>query len=209
MKLAAFTLIDSVMTRWAENLSENDVFLKVGSISELKTLYSGNEIYLFLIHRSIADKAVIGRLCSLPTSQKIFVFSDQPSNEEGLFFVKKGAVGYANTNISSVLLNQAVEVVSSGRVWIGHKLMDALIRSLGSVKKDIGESTVLKSEKTVLTNRENDISRFIAKGFTNIEIANVLSISERTVKAHLSSIYKKTNTHGRLQLALMLQRHAL
>jgi len=207
MKLAAFTLNESVMTRWFDQLDDRYVFLKVSSIAELKTLFSGNEKLLFLIHRSIADKNVIGRLCAIPSSHKVFIFSDQPQEKEGLFFLEKGAVGYANTYISSVLLNQAVDVVFSGRVWIGQKLMNSFVQSLSERLGGRGQA-VVNLQESLLTERENEITGFIARGCSNLEIANELNISERTVKAHLSAIYRKTNTQGRLQLALLLHQNA-
>ena len=148
---------------------------------------------------------MIGRLCSISSKHKIFIFSDQPEDQEGLYFLENGAIGYANTYISSVLFNQALDVVLSGRVWIGHTLMNRLVRSLAGGKQS-AEDPVVGWKDVVLTDRENEIAGLITQGHTNIDIAKILSISERTVKAHLSSIYKKTNTQGRLQLALMLHK---
>lgn len=204
MKIAAFTLIDSVMQRWAEIFKGKYEFIEVDSIAQLKKLFTGKETVLFLIHRSIAEKDIIARLCSLPTIHKIFIFSDQPNKEEGLLFLEKGAIGYANTYMTPALLLQAVEVVLSGRVWIGQKLMNELIHTLHAEK---GKRKVsgLDLAAANLTERETEIAGLIGKGLTNLEIAEQLGISERTVKAHLSSIYRKTNVQGRLQLALSLQ----
>lgn len=55
-----------------------------------------------------------------------------------------------------------------------------------------------------LTPREHEIADMVAQGQSNLEIACNLNIAERTVKAHLSSIYAKTGTGNRLNLALLL-----
>lgn len=57
-----------------------------------------------------------------------------------------------------------------------------------------------------LTKREREIANLIAQGQSNLEIAANLNITERTVKAHLSSIYEKTGTGSRLNLALLINR---
>ena len=56
-----------------------------------------------------------------------------------------------------------------------------------------------------LTPRERDIAYRIVQGKSNKVIASELGVTERTVKAHLGSIYKKTDTRDRLQLAMLLK----
>ena len=58
----------------------------------------------------------------------------------------------------------------------------------------------------VLSNRELQIARLIAEGLPNGEISRQLAITERTIKIHLSSIFAKTGTKGRLSLALLMKK---
>jgi DNA-binding NarL/FixJ family response regulator len=55
-----------------------------------------------------------------------------------------------------------------------------------------------------LTKREQEVATEASKGLSNKEIARILSITERTVKAHLASIFERLGAKDRLQLALML-----
>ena len=55
-----------------------------------------------------------------------------------------------------------------------------------------------------LTRAERNIAELVARGESNLEIAADLNITERTVKAHLTSIYEKTKTGNRLNLALLI-----
>jgi DNA-binding CsgD family transcriptional regulator len=57
-----------------------------------------------------------------------------------------------------------------------------------------------------LTKMERKVAEMVARGRTNFEIAADLKITERTVKAHLTSVYEKTKTGNRLALALLINR---
>ena len=118
--------------------------------------------------------------------------------------MKQGIVGYANTYISPPRLNEAVRVVLSGSVWLGQAVMQRLIRE--TVAKAEGTAATKPSHHKLesLTPREHEIAEVVAQGQSNLEVAYNLNISERTVKAHLSSIYAKTGTGNRLNLALLL-----
>ncbi|PYM37078.1 MAG: hypothetical protein DME17_08455, partial [Candidatus Rokuibacteriota bacterium] len=60
-----------------------------------------------------------------------------------------------------------------------------------------------------LTARENEILRVLTSGGTNRHIAEALFISERTVKTHLSNIFRKLNVNRRLQAVLYAVQHGL
>nr|WP_256473800.1 helix-turn-helix transcriptional regulator [Aliidiomarina quisquiliarum] len=55
-----------------------------------------------------------------------------------------------------------------------------------------------------LSEREADVVQLILKGYSNAEIAAALFVAERTVKDHLTNIFKKLNVKDRLQLALLV-----
>lgn len=65
------------------------------------------------------------------------------------------------------------------------------------MKEKAGENT-----QEMLTKRELEILKLIAKGLLNKEIANELNITERTVKNHISNIFKKINVYDRTQAAV-------
>jgi DNA-binding NarL/FixJ family response regulator len=132
-----------------------------------------------------------------------FLLSDQPNEEDGLAFLKLGIVGYGNTYISRGRLAEAVRVISNGGVWLGQKVMQQLIAETYARAK---EKPASDSEQKLasLTRRERAVAELVAQGQSNLEIAANLNITERTVKAHLTSIYEKTGTGSRLNLALLI-----
>jgi DNA-binding NarL/FixJ family response regulator len=196
---------DSVIERWVSLLKDKYDLEQAESLGKLKKLCTDEKFDFVLLHRSLIDPDSFVEIRRQAPLSRFFLLSDQPNEEEGLTFLKLGIVGYANTYISEERLNEATRIVSNGAVWLGQKVMQRLI--LDSYEK-AKEKEVSKSGEKLesLTKREREIANLIAQGQTNLEIAANLKISERTVKAHLSSIYEKTKTGSRLNLALLVNR---
>ena len=196
---------DSVIQRWADLLKDKYDLDQANSLSKFNKLCTDEKFDLILLHRSLVDSDAFIEIRRLNPLGRIFLLSDQPNEEEGLTFLKLGIVGYANTYISPERLTEAVRVISSGAVWLGQKVMQRLILDSYARAK---EKAVSNSKKKLesLTKREREIANLIAQGQSNLEIAANLGITERTVKAHLSSIYEKTKTGSRLNLALLINR---
>ncbi len=194
----------SVLKRWNNLLAEVHSLEQTTSVDELKAR-SGENIYdLILVHRSMIDRELFSGLLESSPENRFFLLSDQPDEEEGLVFLKRGIVGYGNTYISQPRLLEAVRTISNGSVWVGQKVIQALIAEAHARVKDKDVSAVDKERLETLTPRENEIAQLVSKGRSNLEIAAELDITERTVKAHLTSIYEKTGTGSRLSLALLI-----
>jgi DNA-binding NarL/FixJ family response regulator len=96
-------------------------------------------------------------------------------------------------------LLSAIKTVCTGEVWIEQSLFSSFLDSNNNVSA-IVEKNSGQPNTTSLTKRELDIVRLIGKGYRNKQIADVLAISEATVRHHLTTIY------GRLGIA---HRHEL
>lgn len=196
---------DTVIRRWEEMLGMQYEFSQANTASELKNLCTGRKFELILIHRPLVDTGTFIDIRRATPLSRIFLLSDQPGEEEGLAFLKLGIVGYANTYISAERLSEAVRIITSGAVWLGQKVMQRLILDSYARAKEKAVSDSGEKLET-LTKREREIADLVAQGQSNLEIAANLDITERTVKAHLSSIYEKTKTGSRLNLALLINR---
>ena len=196
---------DTVIQRWLDLLKDKYDLDQANSLSKLKKLCTDEKFDLILLHRSLVDPDTFIEIRRLNPLGKVFLLSDQPNEDEGLAFLKLGIVGYANTYVSAERLIEAVRVVSSGAVWLGQQVMQRLILDSYAKAKEKAVSNSGKKLKR-LTKRESEIANLIAQGQSNLEIAANLKITERTVKAHLSSIYEKTKTGSRLNLALLINR---
>ncbi len=196
---------DSVIERWTGLLKDKYDLDQANSLSKLKSCCTDKKFAIILLHRPLVDPDTFVEIRRLNPLCRIFLLSDTPNEEEGLTFLKLGIVGYANTYISAERLAEAARIVSSGAVWLGQKVMQRLILDSYARAKEKEASNSGKILES-LTNREREIADLVAQGQSNLEIAANLDIAERTVKAHLSSIYEKTKTGSRLNLALLINR---
>ncbi len=200
---------DTVRKKWFSALSPTRNVYQAASVDEIVSLLSRMQIDIILLHRSLVDESQLREISTRGTGIKVFVLSDRPDDTEGAVCLRLGCVGYANTYIAPTRLRAAVEAVESGLVWVGSSLMQHLIQGIASRRPaDTGEEGkhTINPRIETLSTREYQIAKLVAEGKQNNEIAAELEISERTVKAHLSSIYSKTETKGRLNLALLMKK---
>ncbi|MBS3669302.1 response regulator transcription factor [Vreelandella boliviensis] len=136
----------------------------------------------------------------------VVVLSYSPNDREALKSLDLGARGYVHTLAAPEVLKQVALVVTNQGVWVGQEL---LAKVLGGSFKALqqraeGGETFNTAEIGSLTDRERGVALAVVRGATNKEVARQLDITERTVKAHLSAIFKKLAVRDRLQLILKL-----
>lgn len=135
-------------------------------------------------------------------NSKIVVLANVPIQAEALYSLSLGAVGYCHAYSAPDVLREIKTVISHGGLWLGNELLKRLIevsaRMVGNQPKHV-ESLLAQ-----LTKRQKDVAIEAAKGLSNKEIARILKITERTVKAHLAATFDCLRVKDRLQLALML-----
>ena len=126
-----------------------------------------------------------------------------PESEQVALF-KLGVHGFCQHDISSELLAKAVESVVNGELWMQRSLITRIIDDLTQSGSSFKTANSLPAGSVIdrLTPRELEVARMVHKGGNNKSIARTLDISERTVKAHLSSIFRKLNIENRLHLAI-------
>lgn len=135
---------------------------------------------------------------------KIVVLANSPNQAEALHAMSLGAVAYAHAYSPAQMLSEIKTVISHGGVWMGQDLLKRLIEVSNSMAGNQIEQ--ISAHLSLLTNREKQVAIEAAKGLSNKEIARILSITERTVKAHLSSTFERLGAKDRLHLALMLNK---
>ncbi len=166
------------------------------------------DIILIDADEIVKNKPLVS-LLSKKTTRVLIIGTDWPE-EQQIDVLSHGAAGYCNKTDSPSLLLQAIKCILNGDVWIQRHLVSKVIGALVQMKsiavEKKPEHTPDKSLKySSLSNREHDVAKMIRTGSSNKTIASSLVITERTVKAHLTSIYKKLNVPDRLHLALFIK----
>lgn len=135
-------------------------------------------------------------------ASELLVVSSFVDEAKVLNAIQIGASGYIMKDAQPKELARAVRSAARGELYLDPKAAHFL--SLG-LRGDF-ESVVGLEE---LTEREIDVLLLVTRGLSNKDIASDLSISPKTVKAHVSSILAKLNVESRLQAALFALRHGM
>jgi two-component system nitrate/nitrite response regulator NarL len=133
---------------------------------------------------------------------KIVVLVNVPNHAESLHALRLGARGYCHAYAAPNVLKEITAAITNGGVWLGQELLQKLIEV--STRLAGNQPEYVESLLAQLTKREKEVAIEAANGLSNKEIARVLSITERTVKAHLAATFERLGAKDRLQLALML-----
>ena len=112
--------------------------------------------------------------------------------------VRAGAIGYLLKDTDSEELARAIKAAAEGRVHLAPEAAARLMREVRAPESP-----------EALTDRETEVLRLLARGKANKQIASSLYVSEKTVKAHVSSILMKLGVQSRTQAALYAVRTGL
>jgi len=122
---------------------------------------------------------------------KVLILSAYGDLEYILAMLKAGANGYMLKDEEPSTIADGITKISRGETWLSADVATKLVFNSVRNGKGIGTSE--------LTAREKEVLRLIAKGFDNLKIADSLSISEGTVKNHVSNIYNKIGANSRAE----------
>ena len=117
-----------------------------------------------------------------------------------------GARGIVLKHSATELLMKSIRTVMAGQYWVGRETVSDLVESLRGL---IPAAKKAPKKTFGLTPREMEIVGAIVAGLTNKDIAQKFSLSEQTVKHHLTNIFDKTGVSNRLELALFAVNHSL
>lgn len=153
--------------------------------------------------------ASIAGLRKAHPSTRIVALTGPLSDETELALFKSGVCGCCRIDIDTQLLKRVVVAVEQGELWIRRSLTPRLLHELGAKLPDESASgrRLDVARLAELTRREREIALLIGEGGSNKQIARQLAITERTVKAHLTGIFRKLGIGDRLRLALKVRAH--
>jgi two-component system nitrate/nitrite response regulator NarL len=126
-----------------------------------------------------------------------------PKDNEAFALLARGARGYCHVAAAPAQLRLVANTVKHGGFWLPPSLMRTFMASASGLVAQISAPAVASLDS--LTKREQQVAKAVAEGLSNKEIAERLNISERTVKARLTTVFQKLDVRDRVQLALLLR----
>jgi DNA-binding NarL/FixJ family response regulator len=118
-----------------------------------------------------------------------------------------GARGIVLKDTATAVVMDCIRAVREGHFWVGRNKVTDIMQCLRELMAQAGTPKVRKTFG--LTPRELEVVAAIVTGLSNREIAQKFSLSEQTVKHHLTNIFNKTGVSSRLELAIFAVNHQL
>jgi DNA-binding NarL/FixJ family response regulator len=154
-------------------------------------------LLLDLIMPRVTGLQALGELAALPV--RVLVLTAATDGTEAVRALELGARGVVLKESATRTLFESIRSVLAGRYWVGDGTVGDLVAALRGLRSSSGPAQM----RSRLTPRELEIIAAVAAGCGNREIARQFSISEHTVKHHLTSVFDKLGVSTRLELALL------
>jgi DNA-binding NarL/FixJ family response regulator len=165
---------------------------------------------LELIEANLADVVLLGsdltslsgielgrKIAQYYPNTKVIVLSPEPSDEELFEVIKTAAAGCLSKKTTPDELASTIRRVRRGEYPINESLMTRPRVAKQVLNQFRGFTQTMEGVAAPLTRRETQILTYVAEGNSNKEIARILSISEQTIKNHVSAILRKLNANDR------------
>jgi DNA-binding NarL/FixJ family response regulator len=143
--------------------------------------------------------AVLGELKARGSAARVLVLTSDTEPTAASLAVRSGAAGVLYKDVDPDALVRAIRSVHDGHLVLAPEAARTLMRVAGPGNPGAGLDA--------LTTREREVLAQLATGRSNREIARALRVSEKTVKAHVSSVLAKLGVADRTQAALLAVRH--
>jgi two-component system, NarL family, nitrate/nitrite response regulator NarL len=145
-------------------------------------------------------------LSSQASSVKVILLTAAIEKRQIIEALQTGARGVIMKDAATQLLLKGIRTVMAGQFWVGR---EAVADMVGYLREKAAQQPPSPAKAYGLTKRELEILSTIVSGLSNKEIAQKFSLSEDTVKHHLTNIFDKVGVSSRLELALFAINHHL
>jgi DNA-binding NarL/FixJ family response regulator len=185
-----------------DSLTEDvEVVGEAGSVGEAVVGITHNrpDVVLLDVHMPDGGGAeVLRRLRPRLPEVTFLALSVSDAAEDVIAVIRAGARGYVTKTISSRELVTAITRVAAGDAVFSPRLAGFVLDAFADRP---GAAPISDPELDLLTPRERDVLRLLARGYAYKEIASELFISVKTVETHVSSVLRKTQMSNRYELS--------
>ena len=149
--------------------------------------------------------AALRELASASVSVRSIMLAAAITQEDIVLALQLGARGVVLKETASKMLFACIRAVMAGQYWVGRDTVAGLVEALRS----LSSSRSKRHQDFGLTPRQLEVVLHVVGGLSNKEIAQTLSLSEDTIKHHLTNIFDKTGVSNRLEVALFATHHGM
>lgn len=150
------------------------------------------------------------RILELDSKAKVIILTSHLSEQEVLNALHAGACAYAMKDIGTEILQMVIKTVYEGAMWLDPQVVPVLReKNCGVIPPRQISRAMFKEQHANLTQREYEVLKLVVDGLSNNEIAQELTISEHTAKAHVCNIIQKLVVDDRTQAAVKALKEGL
>ena len=141
---------------------------------------------------------------------KVIILTSHLSEQEIIDALHAGACAYVMKDISTDTLKMIIKTVKDGAMWLDPQVVPILReKNCGVIPPRQMSRAMFKEQHANLTQREYEVLKLVVEGLSNHEIAEELTISEHTAKAHVCNIIQKLVVDDRTQAAVKALKEGL
>jgi len=201
MKTIFFSTDVNIINEWKSRHDEEDVVEIIDYETLLKEVHVLDEYVIVSDYDSVSHS--INKMLSSNTLPDNFIVLERvPEIITGKMLISKGIKAYGNARMLKLHYRQMLSTVQKGKIWTYPELTLSLAKE--AKRSNISDEAEELIEHR-LTEKEKEVVYAILEGLTNEAISNELEITQRTVKAHISSIFSKLHVNDRVSLILLLK----
>jgi DNA-binding NarL/FixJ family response regulator len=132
---------------------------------------------------------------------QIIILTASENEDDLMKALKAGARGYVLKGISAKELVKVVRTIVAGGTYISPDMANMILFELSQPSQP--------DPLSELSDREKEILKLVAKGYTNREIGTQIHLSEKTIKHYMTNILQKLHVRSRVEAALLVQKREL
>lgn len=207
--LDADVLIRAGLVALSEQQASITVVGQAGTRPEALVLATQTQPDVILLELNLDDSAdinIIPELLTAANSAHILLVTNIRDTQVHYRAVQAGAVGVVYKHQTPAVLFKAISKVHSGEIWLDRSSIASVLTQMARGKK---ENDPAIQKIALLSQREREVIELIGRGWRNRQIAEALSISEVTVRHHLTSVFSKLEINDRLELIIFAYQHHL
>ncbi len=150
------------------------------------------------------------RILEIDSKAKVVILTSHLSEQEIIDALHAGACAYVLKDISTDALKMIIKTVEQGAMWLDPQVVPILReKNCGVIPPRQMSRAMFKEQHANLTQREYEVLKLVVDGLSNHEIAEELTISEHTAKAHVCNIIQKLVVDDRTQAAVKALKEGL